>query len=139
MASRPVGRSEPGRPRPGPVATDHPSDQVYLYDPQRCPWTATWNVIGEKWKGILWWRLSNGLGRFGELQRAIPQISKKMLTQTVRKLERNGLVERRRIRSAPPGVEYRLTELGETLLEPVRSLSRWAEQHTDALLAAQAR
>jgi DNA-binding HxlR family transcriptional regulator len=61
-----------------------------------------------------------------------------MLTQTLRKLEQNGLVRAQRLRTAPPGVEYRLTELGETLLDPVRSLSRWAEQHTEALLEAQA-
>jgi DNA-binding HxlR family transcriptional regulator len=62
-----------------------------------------------------------------------------MLTQTLRKLEVNGLVERRALRAAPPGMEYRLTPLGGTLLEPVRSLSRWAEEHADELLAAQER
>jgi DNA-binding HxlR family transcriptional regulator len=61
-----------------------------------------------------------------------------MLTQTLRRLEARGLIERRRLPAAPPGVEYRLTELGTTLLEPVRALTRWAEQHTEALLDAQA-
>jgi DNA-binding HxlR family transcriptional regulator len=61
-----------------------------------------------------------------------------MLTQTLRKLERNGVVERRSIDGRSAGVEYRLTELGATLLDPVRALSRWAEQHTDALLESQA-
>jgi DNA-binding HxlR family transcriptional regulator len=82
--------------------------------------------------------LGEGPRRYSELHERIGGISKKMLTQTLRKLERNGLVERRRLRSAPPGVEYRLTELGATLLDPVRSLSQWAEQHTDELLDAQA-
>ena len=82
--------------------------------------------------------LGEGPRRYSELHERIGGISKKMLTQTLRKLERNGLVERRRLRSAPPGVEYRLTELGATLLDPVRSLSHWAEQHTDELLDAQA-
>ena len=82
--------------------------------------------------------LGEGPRRYAELQDRIGGISKKMLTQTLRKLESNGLVERRRLRSAPPGVEYRLTELGATLLEPVSALSRWAEQHTDELLGAQA-
>ena len=81
--------------------------------------------------------LGEGPRRYAELHERIGGISKKMLTQTLRKLECNGLVERRRLRTAPPGVEYRLTELGATLLEPVRSLSRWAEQHTDELLDAQ--
>jgi DNA-binding HxlR family transcriptional regulator len=82
--------------------------------------------------------LGEGPRRYSELHERIGGISKKMLTQTLRKLERNGLVERRRLRSAPPGVEYRLTKLGATLLDPVRSLSQWAEQHTDELLDAQA-
>ena len=56
-----------------------------------------------------------------------------MLTQTLRKLERNKLVERRTLRTAPAGVEYRLTALGESLLGPVSVLARWAEQHADAL------
>jgi DNA-binding HxlR family transcriptional regulator len=82
--------------------------------------------------------LGEGPRRYSELHERIGGISKKMLTQTLRKLQRNGLVERRRLRSAPPGVEYRLTKLGATLLDPVRSLSQWAEQHTDELLDAQA-
>lgn len=83
--------------------------------------------------------LGEGPRRYSELQERIGGISKKMLTQTLRKLEGSGLVARRRIRSAPPGVEYRLTELGVSLLEPVRALSRWAEEHTDEVLAARAR
>lgn len=83
--------------------------------------------------------LGEGPRRYSELQERIGGISKKMLTQTLRKLEGSGLVARRRIRSAPPGVEYRLTELGVSLLEPVRALSRWAEEHTDEVLAARGR
>jgi len=62
-----------------------------------------------------------------------------MLTQTLRKLEANGLVERRVLGTAPPGTEYRLTDLGSTLLEPLRILSRWAEEQAGALLEAQDR
>jgi DNA-binding HxlR family transcriptional regulator len=72
--------------------------------------------------------------RHTALQQRIGGVSKKMLTQTLRRLEDNGLVERRRLQTAPPGVEYRLTELGVTLLDPVRSLTLWAEQHTGSLL-----
>ena len=60
-------------------------------------------------------------------------VSKKMLTQTLRRLEGRGLVARRPIAGAPAGVEYRLTELGESLLEPVRTLARWAEDHAEEL------
>jgi DNA-binding HxlR family transcriptional regulator len=71
--------------------------------------------------------------RHGELLERIGGISKKMLTQTLRRLEDHGLVAHRRLSGAPPGVEYRLTELGETLLGPVRTLSRWAEDHAEQL------
>jgi DNA-binding HxlR family transcriptional regulator len=108
---------------------------VFLAD---CPARTTLSLVADTWSVVVIHALGERPRRYSELQERIGGISKKMLTQTVRKLERNGLVQRRRIRSAPPGVEYRLTELGETLLEPVRSLSRWAEEHTDAMLAAQA-
>lgn len=62
-----------------------------------------------------------------------------MLTQTLRRLDANGLVARRSLATAPPGVEYRLTALGESLLDPVRTLAAWAEANTDALLAARER
>ncbi len=104
-----------------------------------CPARTTLSLVSDTWSVVVIHALGERPRRYSELQQRIGGISNKMLTQTVRKLERNGLVERRQIRSAPPGVEYRLTSLGETLLEPVRSLSRWAEQHTDEVLAAQAR
>jgi DNA-binding HxlR family transcriptional regulator len=107
---------------------------VFLAD---CPARTTLGLVGDTWSVVVVFALGNGPSRYGELHSRIGGISKKMLSQTLRKLERNGLVQARRLRTAPPGVEYRLTELGETLLEPVRSLSRWAEQHTDALLEAQ--
>src|SRR5919198_958480 len=107
---------------------------VFLAD---CPARTTLELVGNTWSVVVVFALGEGPRRYGELQERIGGISKKMLTQTLRRLERNGLVERRRIRSAPPGVEYRLTPLGRTLLDPVRALSRWAEQHTDGLLDAQ--
>jgi DNA-binding HxlR family transcriptional regulator len=108
---------------------------VFLAD---CPARTTLSLVADQWSVVVVYALGEGPRRYGELHARIGGISKKMLTQTLRKLEGNGLVTARRLRTAPPGVEYRLTELGETLLEPVRSLSRWAEQHTDALLDARA-
>jgi DNA-binding HxlR family transcriptional regulator len=102
-----------------------------------CPARTTLGLIADTWSVVVIFALGQRPHRYSELLERIGGISKKMLTQTLRKLERNGLVERQRILAAPPGVEYRLTDLGTTLLEPVRSLSRWAEQHTDALLDAQ--
>jgi DNA-binding HxlR family transcriptional regulator len=94
--------------------------------------------VADKWALVTVVALGEGPRRYTDLQARIGGVSKKMLTQTLRRLEANGLVERRQLRTAPPGVEYRLTELGTSLLEPVRALTRWVERHTDGLLAAQA-
>jgi DNA-binding HxlR family transcriptional regulator len=107
---------------------------VFLAD---CPARTTLDLVADTWSVIAIVALGRRPARYSELQERIGGISKKMLTQTLRKLESNGLVERRALRTAPPGAEYRLTELGCTLLEPVRALSRWAEEHADALLEAQ--
>jgi DNA-binding HxlR family transcriptional regulator len=108
---------------------------VFLAD---CPARTTLSLVADAWSVVVVHALGEQPRRYGELQERIGGISNKMLTQTLRKLEHNGLVQARRLRTAPPGVEYRLTELGETLLVPVRSLSRWAEEHTEELLDAQA-
>ena len=109
---------------------------VFLAD---CPARTTLDLVADTWSVIAVVALGRGPARYTGLQERIGGISKKMLTQTLRKLEANGLVERRVLRTAPPGTEYQLTELGRTLLEPVRSLSQWAEQHTEALLDARER
>jgi DNA-binding HxlR family transcriptional regulator len=102
-----------------------------------CPARTTLGLVADTWSVIAVVALDRGPARYSQLQERIEGISKKMLTQTLRKLEANGLVERRVLRTAPLGAEYRLTSLGRSLLEPVRSLSRWAEEHTDDLLEAQ--
>ena len=102
---------------------------MYLYDPKRCPFTATWNVIGGKWKGIIWWRLTRGLGRFGELQRAIPQITKKMLAQQLRELERDGIVHRQVFAEIPPRVEYTLTDYGRSMSPVIEGICAWGALH----------
>jgi DNA-binding HxlR family transcriptional regulator len=104
-----------------------------------CPARTTLDLVADTWSVIAVVALDRGPARYSQLQERIGGISKKMLTQTLRKLEANGLVERRVLRTAPPGAEYQLSALGRTLLEPVRSLSRWAEEHTDDLLEAQDR
>jgi len=121
----------------GPGVLYHRSIEydVFLAD---CPARTTLRLVADTWSVVVVFALGEGPLRYVALQERIGGISKKMLTQTLRKLERNGLVERRLLRTAPAGVEYRLTELGVTLLVPMRSLSRWAEEHTDELLGAQA-
>ena len=104
-----------------------------------CPARTTLDLVADTWSVVVVVALGRGPARYTELHKRIGGISKKMLTQTLRKLETNGLVERRVLRTAPPGAEYRLTSLGRTLLEPVRALSRWAEEHTEELLEVQDR
>jgi DNA-binding HxlR family transcriptional regulator len=104
---------------------------VYLYEPAQCPFTATWKVIGGKWKGVIWWRLSNGVGRFGELRRAIPQITKKMLVQQLREMERDGLVRREVHEGRVRRVVYSLTPYGESLDGVIGSICGWGAAHLE--------
>ncbi|WP_307800902.1 winged helix-turn-helix transcriptional regulator [Actinomadura violacea] len=106
---------------------------VFLAD---CPARTTLALISDTWSVVVITALGRGPARYGELRAKIGGISNKMLTQTLRRLAGNGLVERRELRTAPPGTEYRLTELGRSLLVPVCALARWAEENTDELLAA---
>jgi DNA-binding HxlR family transcriptional regulator len=77
--------------------------------------------------------------RFNEIKRRVQGVSQKTLTQCLRRLERNGILERRIIQAAPLGVEYSITPLGWTMEEPFRALQRWAEKHLPEMLQAQAR
>lgn len=104
-------------------------EAVYVYEPERCPLTATLGVIGGKWKGLLWWRLRNGLARHGQLRRSIPQITSKMLTQQLRDLERDGIVTRRVYPEVPLRVEYELTEYGRSLEPVIDAICAWGERH----------
>ncbi|WFE29302.1 helix-turn-helix domain-containing protein [Solwaraspora sp. WMMD791] len=103
---------------------------VFLAD---CPARTTLNLVADTWSVVVVFGLGRGPLRYGELHERIGGISKKMLTQTLRKLERGNLVTRRTLATAPAGVEYRLTDLGQSLLEPVSVLARWAEEHADEL------
>jgi DNA-binding HxlR family transcriptional regulator len=87
------------------------------------------DLIGDKWTPIVLFILGGGMKRYGEMQRYLPDISKKMLTQTLRKLETNGLLKRTVYAEVPPRVEYDLTDLGHVFLEPVNQLCVWAGKH----------
>jgi len=94
-----------------------------------CPVRQVLDQIGDKWSTLMLLSLSEKPYRFGELRRLIPDISQRMLTQTLRDLQRNGLVLRTVFPTQPPSVEYRLTPLGESLLDPLQALVRWTETH----------
>ena len=83
--------------------------------------------------------LSGGSMRFNEMKRAIDGISQRMLTRSLRGLERDGLVSRTVTPSIPPRVDYELTELGESLRQPVKALGDWAIEHIECIRAAQER
>ncbi|MFL6723529.1 MAG: winged helix-turn-helix transcriptional regulator [Sphingomicrobium sp.] len=101
--------------------------------------TPVLNRVGDKWSMQVVMELASGPKRFSELKRALDGISQRMLTLTVRGLERDGLVNRYVTPSIPPRVDYELTELGTSLREPVMALGSWAMQHVDCIWAAQQR
>jgi DNA-binding HxlR family transcriptional regulator len=91
--------------------------------------------IADKWTALVIQILTGGTMRYAALQREIGGISQKMLTQTLRSLERDGLVRRTVHPVVPPKVEYSLTKLGRTLIEPLQGLCRWSEKHLAELQA----
>jgi DNA-binding HxlR family transcriptional regulator len=94
--------------------------------------------IGDKWSLLIVTTLGEGPMRFNELRRHIADISQKMLSSTLKVLERDGLVSRTVLPSAPPQVEYALTDLGRELLVPVSALAGWTAQNTKRILIARA-
>jgi DNA-binding HxlR family transcriptional regulator len=98
------------------------------FDLDLCPVRGVLDQIGDKWTTLIVIALARGPHRFNEVLRAIPDISKRMLTQSLRGLERDGLVSRHVFPTKPPTVEYRLTDLGRSLLEPLAVLVTWAEK-----------
>ena len=109
-----------------------------VLEPQ-CPSRLVLDRIADKWTALVIQILARGTMRYAELQRAIGGISQKMLTQTLRSLERDGLVLRKVHPVVPPKVEYSLTRLGRTLIEPLHALCRWSEKHLAELQANRAR
>lgn len=97
------------------------------------------NRVGDKWSVLIVMILADGPRRFNELKRQIDGISQRMLTLTLRGLERDGLVSRTVEPTVPPRVTYALTDLGESLKEPVEALGRWAMAHIGCIRAAQQR
>lgn len=94
------------------------------------------SLVGDKWFTIVLYYLSTSeVRRFNELQRQIPDISKKMLIQTLRGMERDGLLERTVYHQVPPKTEYRLTSDGRRLREPIAWLCEWASENSDLLQA----
>jgi DNA-binding HxlR family transcriptional regulator len=119
------------------VTTD--SEPSYVGSPYRadCPTRRILDRIGDRWTVLVVGTLGEGDARFSELRRRIEGVSQKMLTQTLRALERDGLVLRTVYPQVPVRVEYALTDAGRTLLGPLHALQRWSIEHLGDVSASQ--
>lgn len=104
-----------------------------------CPTRDLLDRIGDRWTVLVIGTLHEGPRRFSEIARAVDGVSQKMLTQTLRALERDGMVTRTVYPEIPPHVEYALTDLGRSLRETVRHLELWATEHMDQVIEARRR
>lgn len=101
-----------------------------------CPVRDVIDHLGDKWSTLLIMVLAQGPQRFNAIKRAVPDISQRMLTQTLRDLQRDGLITRQVFPTQPPSVEYRLSAMGTSLLEPLSVLVAWAEANHPAIREA---
>jgi DNA-binding HxlR family transcriptional regulator len=101
-----------------------------------CPVEAAIDVIGGKWKALILWWLHQRTWRFAELRRQIPEVTEKMLTQQLRELETDGIVDRKVYPTVPPKVEYSLTEYGRSLKRALRAICDWGQIHMKRIGAA---
>lgn len=99
----------------------------------RCAMDLTLGLIGGKWKSLILWYIGEKTIRFSDLRRSLPQITQKMLTQQLRQLEENGLVNRLIYTQIPPKVEYSLTEAGKNLLPILSTLCHWGLNHANEI------
>jgi DNA-binding HxlR family transcriptional regulator len=105
---------------------------------EACPTRQVINRIGDRWSLLVLYALERETLRFQQLRRTVDGVSQKMLTQTLRNLERDGLVHREVFAAVPPRVEYRLTPLGQSLTKRIRAIREWAYEHMDDIDAARA-
>ncbi|WP_128376617.1 winged helix-turn-helix transcriptional regulator [Streptomyces cavernae] len=113
------------------AAKDLAAGTVFLAD---CPARLAIEIIANKWSVVVLFALTGGPKRHRELVTLSGGISRKVLTQTLRRLQSNGLVDRQVYAEAPPRVEYSLTTLGQTLQEPIAMLTEWARTNGEAVV-----
>jgi len=112
-------------------------DHGNIYDPG-CPGRLALDRIGDRWTVLIVGILEGGTHRFSELRDAVGGITPKVLTQTLRAMEREGLVDRKVYAEVPPRVEYTLTELGRSLVVPIEAIRSWAMQNMDHFIGQKA-
>jgi DNA-binding HxlR family transcriptional regulator len=103
---------------------------------EHCPTRILLDQVADKWTVLVVGALVEKTKRFGQLRREIGGVSQKMLTQTLRQLERDGVVSRKVYASVPPKVEYSLTELGRSLMSILATIKEWSETHIENVLKA---
>ncbi|HKT06151.1 MAG TPA: helix-turn-helix domain-containing protein [Rugosimonospora sp.] len=108
-----------------------------LFDPD-CPTRLVLDRIGDRWTVLIVLLLSDGAMRFSALRGHLGRVAPKVLTQTLRRMERDGLITRQIFAEVPPRVEYALTDLGRSLAGPISVIGDWAEVNIDRITAAQA-
>lgn len=96
----------------------------------RCGMELTMDIIGGKWKGVILWNLRNRTLRFSQLKRKLHGVTQKMLTQQLRELEKDGLINRKVFPQVPPKVEYSLTEYGKTIVPVLYSIYQWGIKYS---------
>jgi DNA-binding HxlR family transcriptional regulator len=125
-------------PNDASLATRFEEWQAQGFDAEACPVRNVLDRIGDKWTSLLLVALAAKPRRFSELHRAVPDISKRMLTQSLRDLQRDGLITRHVYPTKPPSVEYRLSPLGHSAMAPLASLIDWAERSFAEIKASRA-
>lgn len=106
------------------------------FDPANCPIRDVLDRVGDQWTLLVLEALDGKVLRFNELSRSIVDISKQMLSRTLRRMEEDGFVTRTVYAEVPPRVEYTLTDLGQSLLVPMKALVEWADQNHPAIRVA---
>ncbi|HEX3731581.1 MAG TPA: helix-turn-helix domain-containing protein [Mycobacteriales bacterium] len=121
------------------TATERRQQEAVVYNAyiRACPTQKLLGRISDKWVSLVLVALKDGPRRYSELSRTMAGLSQKMLTQTLRTLERDGLVERKVTLGVPVRVDYSLTDLGTTLLPVMRAIKDWAERYVETVEAAQ--
>jgi DNA-binding HxlR family transcriptional regulator len=123
-----------------PMGALPPNPRAKGFQPDACPAVReVLSRVGDKWSVLIVSVLGGGRRRFSELRRSIEGISQRMLTLTLKGLERDGLVTRTVFPTVPPRVEYDLTPLGATLLQPIEALAAWAHENKTSIHEAQRR
>jgi DNA-binding HxlR family transcriptional regulator len=107
-----------------------------VHGPEDCPVETTLRVIGGRWKAVIIYHLRGGPRRFNELRRMLPNITQRMLTQHLRELQADGILDRRVFEVVPPHVEYSISDAGKTLLPILDALAAWGQDRQAERAAA---